>query len=81
MASHTDLPFRGSRRNTQKLKVAAAQVQTIHDPKKALVVLEAKVRQVAADGVDFILFPEVFIGGFPRLSTFGGSSVGISPSE
>ena len=58
---------------SRKLKLAAAQVQTIHDPEKALGVLQEKVHGLAAQGVDLVLFPEVFIGGFPRQCTFGAS--------
>lgn len=66
---------------SQTIKVATAQVQTIADPKRALDELEVNVRRLSAQGADIVLFPEVYIGGFPRLSTFGESAVGKARSQ
>ncbi|UKZ81486.1 hypothetical protein TrVFT333_009258 [Trichoderma virens FT-333] len=65
----------------QKLKIATAQVHTIGNPERALQILETKVRKLSSEHVDLVLFPEVFIGGFPRLSTFGNSAVGAFGEE
>ncbi|KAH8806140.1 carbon-nitrogen hydrolase [Xylogone sp. PMI_703] len=65
---------------TKTLKLAAAQVQTVSNPTKALDILKTKVQQAASQGVDLILFPEVFIGGFPRLCQFGAAVGSRSPS-
>ncbi|KAK6446734.1 hypothetical protein ACSS6W_010994 [Trichoderma asperelloides] len=65
----------------QKLKIATAQVHTIHDSGRALDVLETRVRKLSSENVDLVLFPEVFIGGFPRLSTFGNSTIGTFGDE
>ncbi|KAL6800842.1 carbon-nitrogen hydrolase [Trichoderma sp. SZMC 28013] len=65
----------------QKLRIATAQVHTLDNPERALQVLETKVRKLSSEHVDLVLFPEVFIGGFPRLSTFGGSAIGSFGEE
>lgn len=65
----------------QKLKVATAQVHILDNSEKALQVLETKVRKLSSEHVDLVLFPEVFIGGFPRLSTFGNSAIGSFGEE
>ncbi|EHK17305.1 uncharacterized protein TRIVIDRAFT_42254 [Trichoderma virens Gv29-8] len=65
----------------QKLKIATAQVHIIGNPERALQILETKVRKLSSEHVDLVLFPEVFIGGFPRLSTFGNSAVGAFGEE
>jgi nitrilase len=65
----------------QKLKIATAQVHTIDNPERALNVLEARVRKLSLEHVDLVLFPEVFVGGFPRLSTFGKSAIGAFGDE
>ncbi|KAL7920121.1 nitrilase [Trichoderma austrokoningii] len=53
------------------LKVAAAQCRTLDTNANTLKQLEAKVKEAAAQGVDLILFPEVYLGGYPRFATFG----------
>lgn len=68
-------------KSQQKLKIATAQVHTVHDSQRALDVLETRVRKLSAEHVDLVLFPEVFVGGFPRLSTFGNSAIGTFGDE
>lgn len=53
------------------LKVASAQCRTLDTNANTLKQLEAKVKEAAAQGVDLILFPEVYLGGYPRFATFG----------
>ncbi|UKZ71152.1 uncharacterized protein TrAtP1_012114 [Trichoderma atroviride] len=53
------------------LKVAAAQCRTLDTNANTLKQLEAKVKEAATLGVDLILFPEVYLGGYPRFATFG----------
>jgi nitrilase len=53
------------------LKVAAAQCRTLDTNANTLKQLEVKVKEAAAQGVDLILFPEVYLGGYPRFATFG----------
>lgn len=68
-------------KSQQKLNIATAQVHTVHDSQRALDVLESRVRKLSAEHVDLVLFPEVFVGGFPRLSTFGNSAIGTFGDE
>ncbi|KAK4061820.1 hypothetical protein Trihar35433_9420 [Trichoderma harzianum] len=53
------------------LKIAAAQCRTLDTTANTLRQLETKVKEAAAEGVDLILFPEVYLGGYPRSATFG----------
>ncbi|KAK1238897.1 hypothetical protein MKX08_005958 [Trichoderma sp. CBMAI-0020] len=53
------------------LKVAAAQCRTLDTNANTVKQLEAKVKEAAVQGVDLILFPEVYLGGYPRFATFG----------
>lgn len=48
----------------QTLKIVTAQVHTLHDPERALDVLETRVRELSSEHVDLALFPEVFSAGF-----------------
>ncbi|KAL7920122.1 hypothetical protein ACQKWADRAFT_299423 [Trichoderma austrokoningii] len=65
----------------QKLKIATAQVHTAHDSRRALDVLETRVRELSAEDVDLVLLSEVFVGGLPRLSTLGNSAIGTFGDE
>lgn len=53
------------------LKVAAAQCRTLDTTANTLKQLETKVKEAATEGVDLILFPEVYLGGYPRFASFG----------
>lgn len=59
----------------QKLKLAVSQSRTLATLKQTLQSLESTTHQAAAQGADLILFPEAFLGGYPRSCTFG-SAVG-----
>ncbi|RFU25049.1 hypothetical protein B7463_g11283, partial [Scytalidium lignicola] len=52
-------------------KIAAAQCCTLDTTANTLKQLEDKVIEAAAAGIDLILFPEVYLGGYPRNATFG----------
>ena len=56
-----------------KLKLAASQSRTLPTLKQTLHSLESTTQQAAAQGVDLILFPEAFLGGYPRRCTFGAA--------
>jgi nitrilase len=55
------------------LKLAAAQCRTMGSTKETLRDLERKTQEAAEAGVDLVLFPEVYLGGYPRTCTFGAS--------
>ncbi|KAI8072448.1 carbon-nitrogen hydrolase [Gongronella butleri] len=56
----------------EKYRVAAAQVGTVKfDLELTMAKLEAYLEKASAQGVQMIVFPEAFIGGYPRKSNFG----------
>ena len=56
----------------QKMKVAVVQAGTpLYDLDKTLEKLEKYVTEASEQNVDLVVFPEAFIGGYPKYSTFG----------
>ncbi|KAG2226072.1 hypothetical protein INT45_011689 [Circinella minor] len=56
----------------QTMKVAVVQAgTTLYDLDKTLEKLEKYVAEASEQNVDLVVFPEAFIGGYPKYSTFG----------
>lgn len=64
----------------QKLKLAVAQAATKPSLAETLESLRAITEDAASKGVDLILFPEAYLGGYPRTCTFG-AAVGARSDE
>lgn len=64
----------------QTLKLAVSQSHTLSTLAATLESLKAATQEAAREGVDLILFPEAYLGGYPRTCNFG-AAVGARSDE
>ncbi|RDL37973.1 Carbon-nitrogen hydrolase [Venustampulla echinocandica] len=57
----------------ETIRLAVAQAYTLSTTPETLSALEDTVKQARRQSIDLILFPEAYLGGYPRTATFGAA--------
>lgn len=55
------------------LRLAVSQSHTLFTTSATVSALEATVKKAASQSIDLVLFPEAYLGGYPRKATFGAA--------
>jgi nitrilase len=64
----------------ETLRLAVSQSYTLSTSPLTLSALETTCKRATSKSIDLILFPEAYLGGYPRTATFG-AAVGARKSE